>query len=102
MARTPIARYAVTFGLSGCYMPDYHGCAFEVTTRRELAAAIRDELRMLDLPASLFREVGINRLWAFIKRYGSSSAHFSLHHGANVLQFHGLTEEEFQQQQEQE
>lgn len=96
----PVARYAVTFGLQGCYMPYSHNGVFEVTTRRELAAFIREELRVCDLPACLFREVRITRLWAFIKRYGSSTAHFSLCHGSNVLQFHGLTEEEYTQQSE--
>lgn len=93
-----IARYAVTFGLSGCYMPDSHGGAHEFTTRRELADFIRSELEMYDLPASLFREVNIRRLWRFIAKYGSSTAHFALHHGANALEFHGLTEDEYNQQ----
>lgn len=99
MARN-VARYAITFGLQGCYMPDSHGGAFEVATRRELASLIRDELRVYDLPASLFREVRIRRLWSFIKSHGSSCAHFHLAHGPDVLSFHGLTEEEFQQQNE--
>jgi len=92
------ARYAVTFGLSGCYMPDSHDGAFEVTTRRELASLIRGELETYDMPASLFREVRIARLWRFIKRHGSSSAHFSLVHGGNELAFHGLTEQEYNEQ----
>jgi hypothetical protein len=96
----PIWRYSVTFGLSGCYMPDYHGGAHCGTTRRELVDLIKGEIDMLDLPASLIRDVKINRLWSFIERNGSSSAHFNLHHGANVLSFHGLTEEEYQQQSE--
>lgn len=88
------ARFAVTFGLQGCFMPDWHGGAFEAATRRELAEIIRDTLRMLDLPADLFREVKIRRLWQFIQHHGSSSAHVFLHHGNNVLTFHGLTEDE--------
>jgi hypothetical protein len=95
----PVARYAITFGLQGCYMPDSHGGAFECTTRRKLADLIRDELRQYDLPAYLFRDVRIRRLWGFIRRYGSSTAHFSLCHGSNVLQFHGLTEQEYADQQ---
>lgn len=97
MAR-PVARYAVTFGLTGCYMPDSHEGAHEFHTRRDLAAFIRGELEVFDLPRSLFREVRINRLWAFIKRNGSSSAHFSLTHNGHSLSFHGLTEEEFQRE----
>lgn len=94
----PIARYAVTFGLRGCYMPDSHDGAHEFTTRKELADFIRSELEMYDMPASLFREVRINNLWHHIKRHGSSSAHFALHHEANALEFHGLTEDEYTEQ----
>ncbi|MCA3159986.1 MAG: hypothetical protein ING31_10425 [Burkholderiales bacterium] len=93
-----IARYATSFGLSGCYLPDDHGAAVEFTRRRDLANFIRDELRMYDMPASLFREVRINRLWSFIKSKGSSCAHFRLCHKGHELAFHGLTEDEYLQQ----
>lgn len=93
-----IARYAITFGLQGCYMPDSHDGAHEFSTRKELAEFIRDELRVYDLPVSLFRQVKIRNLWRFIQRNGSSCAHFSLTHGANALSFHGLTADEFEQQ----
>jgi hypothetical protein len=92
------ARYAVTFGLRGCYMPDSHDGAHIFTTRKELADFIRSELEMYDMPASLFREVRLRRLWGFITRHGSSTAHFALHHGANALEFHGLTEAEYDEQ----
>lgn len=98
----PVAHYAVTFGLSGCYMPDSHDGAHEFTTRRDLADFIRSELDMYEMPASLFREVGLRRLWSFITRHGSSSAHFHLSHGPNSLSFHGLTEAEFAEQQDEE
>lgn len=94
----PIARYNVTFGLSGCYMPDSVSGPMEFTTRKALAEFIRDELRNYELPASLFRQVRMRNLWSFIKRHGSSTAHFALHHGANALEFHGLTEDEFNEQ----
>ncbi len=97
MSKHP-ARYAVTYGLTGCYMPDSHGGAFEFHTRRDLAAFIRDELAFYDMPAGLIRDVKLRRLWGFITRNGSSVAHFSLRHGAYELAFHGLTEAEFQQQ----
>lgn len=90
----PVARYSVTFGLAGCYMPDSASGPYAFTTRAELAQAIRDELRAYDLPASLMRQVKLRRLWAHIKAHGSSQAHVHLYHGANVLSFHGLTEEE--------
>jgi hypothetical protein len=94
----PIARYCTSFGLSGLYLPDSHGGPVEFSRRRDLAAFIRDELEMYDLPAYLFREVRINRLWFFIKRNGSSCAHFSLCHKGMTLGFHGLTEDEFNEQ----
>lgn len=94
MARNP-ARYAVTYGLSGCYMPDSHLGAFEFNSRRDLAQFIRDELAAHDMPAALFRDAKIRRLWGLIRHNGSSVAHFSLQHGAYELAFHGLTESEF-------
>lgn len=95
MSKPTIARFAITYGLSGCYMPDWHGGAFEVTTRRDLAAVIRDTIHLLDLPANLFEQVKIRNLWKFIQYHGSSSsAHFYLHHGDYVLAFSGVTEDE--------
>jgi len=94
MAKHP-ARYAITYGLDGCYMPDSHAGAFEVHTRRDLAALIKAELETYDLPASLFSDVKIRRLWSFIARNGSSSAHFTLRHKGNALCFSGLTEQEY-------
>ena len=95
-----VARYAVTFGLAGCYLPDSHAGAFEIATRAELASLIKGELAAYDLPASLFREVRIRRLWGFIARHGSSVAHFSLRHGGHELAFHGLTAAEYAEQME--
>jgi hypothetical protein len=95
-----IARYTTSFGLAGCYLPDDHGSAVELTRRSDLANFIRDELRMCNMPASLFREVRINRLWSFIKSKGSSCAHFRLCHKGYELAFHGLTEDEYLQQSE--
>lgn len=90
-----IARYSVNFGLAGCYMPDDVSGGMEFTRRTDLAEFIRDELRMHELPVSLFREVNIKRLWSFIKRHGSSTAHFTLYHKDCALRFVGLTEDEF-------
>lgn len=96
----PIARYSVSFGLEGCYLPDSHGGVYECHTRKELADIIRGEMQTYDLPKSLFAGVKIRRLWSFIKQHGSSSAHFSIYHKGYSLAFHGLTEEEFNQQNE--
>ena len=95
--KTVTIRYSTHFGLTGCYMPDSYGGPFECTTRKELAAYIRCELECYGLPASLFKEVRIRHLWSAIKTRGSSSYHFSLRHGANSLTFNGLTEDEFNQ-----
>ena len=94
MANNP-ARYAVTFGLVGCYLPDSEPWAFEAATRRELADIVRSQIEFHEFPKASFGQVGIRRLWAFIKRNGSSVAHFSIQHGAYEIGFHGLTESEF-------
>jgi len=72
----------------------------EFTTRRALSEFIRFELRSYEMPARLFQEVDIKRLWQAIQRHGSSSYGFSLYHKGNVLQFHGMTEYEFNASQE--
>ncbi len=92
-----IARYSISYGLAGCYMPDSISGPYIVTTRRELAELIHDQLRMYEMPARLFRDANVRRLWRFITKHGSSMAHFNLQHGANALSFHGLTEEEAEQ-----
>lgn len=89
-----IARYAVTYGLSGCYMPDSEPMLITAATRTELADIIRAELAFYDMPANRFADVSIRTLWALIKRHGSSSAHFRLTHNGYTLRFSGLTEDE--------
>jgi hypothetical protein len=95
--KTPVARYAVTFGLSGCYLPDSHFGPIVCTTRRELMQTIRAEIESAGFPACTIRQVKATRLWQFIKRNGSSVAHFSVTHGAHEIGFHGLTEAEAEQ-----
>jgi hypothetical protein len=95
----PVARYAITFGLAGCYLPDSHGGAFEITRRKDLAALIRDQVDFYELPKKSAQQVPLTTLWSHIKRHGSSSGHFSIHHRNHVLEFHGLTEAEYAQQQ---
>lgn len=95
MAQT-IARYAITVGLAGCYMPDSHMGPYQFATRGELAQAIRDEIEFQEFPQSAFAQVGIRKLWAAIQYAGSSSSyHFSIAHKGREIAFHGLTEEEF-------
>ena len=95
-----IARYSITSGLSGCYMPNSVSGPYAFGSRKELADAIRYEIEFMGWPTSLFRQVRIANLWDFIKRNGSSSAHFSIYYGAEEIAFHGLTEEEFEAGQE--
>jgi hypothetical protein len=94
-----IARYNTTSGLAGCYMPDNIGGPVCFTRRKDLADHIRYELSFLEWPASCIKQVKLERLWSFIKRHGSSTAHFSIHYKQFVLEFHGLTEAEFEQQE---
>ena len=97
-----LARYAITTGLHGLYMPDSHLGAFEANTRRGLMDQIRYAIEFADFPKSSVREVKARRLWSFIKRHGSSTAHFTIVHKGQEIAFHGLTEEEFNQQSEEE
>lgn len=95
-----IARYQVLFGMPG-YMPDSNNGPYYASTRKELASLIRDEIAQFDLPKSLFNDVKIKQLWPFIARHGSSSAHITLYHGNNVLEFIGLTEAEAEEMESQ-
>ena len=95
-ARHP-ARYAVTSGLAGCYLPDNHSGPMLFATRRELADAIRYELEWQEFPKSAIRQVSLCRVWSHIARHGSSTAHFSFTHKGREIAFHGLTESEFEQ-----
>lgn len=94
MARN-VARYAVTYGLLGCYMPDSGPDTVAFSTRRDMAAYLRSELAFYEMPLRLLRDVRLRRLWGFISRNGSSVAHFSLEHKGCSLRFDGLTEEEW-------
>lgn len=89
------ARYNVSFGLSGCYMPDSIQGPYEFATRRALANFIREEIAQNDWPAYLAREVKIRNLWRFIARNGASVAHFAIKHKGYEIAFHGLTRAEF-------
>lgn len=91
-----IARYAVTFGLSGCYMPDDGPHTVEFTTRAALANFVRNELDRLEWPKGLFASANIKRVWRHIAEHGSSVAHFSIQYKSNELAFYGLTDEEFE------
>ena len=89
-----IARYAQSSGLSGCYMPDSVYGPIIWTTRREMMADIRAAIEFAEFPAYTIQQVKARKLWAFIKRNGSSVAHFSISHKGREIAYHGLTEEE--------
>ena len=94
--------YAIAFSSFGCLPDDTHG-PYVLRTRRELAQLIRDQLEAYGLPASRFDEVGIKRLWGWIKRAGSaSSLHFRIDanrhaHDLYRIEFQGLTRGEVEE-----
>lgn len=90
-----VARYIVTSGLSGCYMPDNSAGPFQCDTRRELASVIRSEIEAAEFPAACFAQVRLRNLWRHIARHGSSVAHFTITHAGREIAFHGITAEEF-------
>lgn len=91
----PVARYMITSGLAGCYIPDCNHGAREFTTRREFAHKIRDLVSFMDWPQRVARQVSVRTLWSFITRNGSSCAHFTLNHKGCEIAFHGLTAAEY-------
>lgn len=96
------ARYRISSGLAGLYLPGSISPPLSFYTRRELAEAIREEMKFYDFPKRLFSAVGIRKLWSQIVRSGSSSAHFSIQHDGYEIAFHGLTEEEANEAEERE
>lgn len=91
------AYFGLSYGLSGCYMPDSHAGAFAVSRRKDLVAIVRDALESYDLPKSAIHQVKWTRVWAHAKRHGLSSLHFSISHNGNALNFSGMTESEYQE-----
>ncbi len=89
-----IARYSITTGLAGCYLPNGGPYLMTARTRGELADSIREEITGQGFPKATFAQANIKELWGRIKRHGSSCQHFSIEHGAYEIAFHGLTEEE--------
>jgi hypothetical protein len=69
----PVAYFAIGTGMPG-YMPNSIIGHYAVTTRREVAEALRDAASLYDFPASVVRQVSLKRLWQHAKRHGLSSA----------------------------
>ncbi len=98
MAKTETCYFSFSHGLRGCYLPDSHGGYYAVTRRKDLVDAIRSELEMVGAPASAIRQVGIKRLWSQAKRFGTSCIHFTIDTSEGYgLNFHGLTDAEYQE-----
>jgi hypothetical protein len=96
------ALFTLTNGLQGLYMPDGHWGPYCVHTRKELIETVRDVMRMLDVTNIERRLRDIkwrDGVWPHIKRHGASSLHFCIaidEH--NMIEFHGLTVDEYNEQ----
>jgi len=91
----PVARFQLMNGLDGCYMPDNHQGPYEVTRRRELISAVRDQLEWLEFPKAAIRQVRWTKVWRAFKFARSfSSIHLSITHKGYALEICGLTEDE--------
>lgn len=64
--------FRIMHGLRGCYMPDTNE-PYAISTRRELANILRDNLAYHDAPKSRFNDVGIRKLWGKIVHARSAS-----------------------------
>ncbi|MBR1173880.1 hypothetical protein JQ617_07935 [Bradyrhizobium sp. KB893862 SZCCT0404] len=96
MSRAATCYFTISYGLQGCYMPDSHFGPFAVTRRKDLVNAMRDALEFYEAPKSRLREVSWSKLWSTAKRHGTSSVHFCIAtDDHNMVEFHGLTEAEF-------
>jgi hypothetical protein len=100
MSKPVLCYFSLSFGLAGCYMPDSHFGSYVVTTRRDMVLTIKAALEFYDMPKSAIRQVKWSRLWSKAKRYGTSSIHFDITHGGNALHFGGMTQAEWQADQE--
>lgn len=102
MAKAATCYFNLTFGLQGCYMPDSSYGPHAVSRRKDLIGAVRDTLEMLldqedDWSvARCMRDVNWTKLWSQARRHGTSSIHFCIATSKhNMLEFHGMTEEEY-------
>jgi len=105
MAKPATCYFTLTYGLQGCYMPDGHSGPYAVTRRKDLIAAVRATLNMLldqeedRAVEGCMRQINWTRLWSQAKRSGTSSIQFCIATSEhNMLEFHGLTEDEYNEQ----
>lgn len=102
MAKAATCYFTLTYGLQGCYMPDSHMGPYLATTRREIIQAVREALEFYEAPKSAIHQVAWKRFWAQAKRSGTSSIHFCIATDKhNMLEFHGLTEAEYAERENQ-
>lgn len=94
------AYYHVYYGTLGELPLQSYGL-YECRSFSTFCSMIRDAMAAYSIPQYRFREIHVRKKWRFIRRYGSSTVHFTLirfgsggEAGAE-LHFAGLTEEEF-------
>ena len=93
---TQVSYFGLSYGLAGCYMPDSHLGSYAVSTRRDMVQAVREALEFYDMPASCLHQVKWREVWRHAKRNGVSVLHFDITHGGNALHFGGMTQAEYQ------
>jgi len=99
MSKAATCYFTITYGLQGCYMPDSDYGPYAVNRRKDLIDAVRDTLAMVDAPKNRLRHVRWRRLWSQAKVHGTSSVHFCIATDKhNMIEFHGLTEDEYNEQ----
>lgn len=91
------AYFAISNGLSGCYMPDCDPVPYAVSKRSELMAIIREAIDYHEFPKLTLQQVQWRRLWGHAKRSGFSVIHFQITHNGYAINFHGLTEAEYEE-----
>lgn len=91
--------FRIMHGLRGCYMPDTNE-QYCVSSLREMASIIRDELEFFDAPKHRFRDVGIRKIWAFIRHARSASQVYILipTTGGCALEVVGMTAAEYEEE----
>ena len=89
-------KFHIMSGMPG-YMPNYNSGPYYVSTRKELATVLRDELDMLDYPANRFADFNVKRMWSFIQsaRSGSSCHSYCDTHNGEQMSICGMTDAEF-------
>jgi len=91
-----VYRANYSFGLYGCYMPDF-SFPVEFKRRKDFVAFVKGELAFYDIPASAIKQIPFKRVWGHVAAHGGSSVHCSIDYKGNTLAFIGLTDEEFKQ-----